>query len=254
MFLIKSLVGALAEPLTIALLLALAALVFRLTSRRKLSAALLLTAVAVAYLGSTSLVGNALLVPLETRYAPLREATISPSQVAAIVVLGSFYEPRNTGPITSLFDDEGLSRISEGVRLALRFPSARLVVSGGAPPPQTAPALGYARFAGEFGIPPERIVVLDRARDTAQEAQAIAALLGTRSFILVTSANHVPRSMALMRRAGANAIPASTSFFTRGHVVADGIEVFLPGSFGLRQTERALHEYLGLAALSIGLQ
>jgi hypothetical protein len=30
--------------------------------------------------------------------------------------------------------------------------------------------------------------------------------------------------------------------------------VFLPGSFGLRQTERALHEYLGLAALSIGLQ
>ena len=67
------------------------------------------------------------------KYPPVREAEIPPSQVTAIVVLGSWYEPRNIGPIASLFDGEGLARISDGVRPALRIPSARLVVSGGAP-------------------------------------------------------------------------------------------------------------------------
>ena len=259
MALIKSLIGALAAPLVIALLLALAALFFRLRGRRRPAAILFLTGVGIAYIGSIGLVGSALLVPLETRYPPLREAAIPPSQVAAIVVLGSYYvqrtdEPKSNEPVTALFDDEGLSRISEGVRLALRFPSARLVVSGGGPAGMVPPAAGYARFAREFGIPAERIVVLDRARDTAQEAKSIAALLGGKSFLLVTSANHMPRAMALMKRAGANAIAAPTSFHTRGRFVVDDLGAFKPSSSGIRQTELALHEYLGLAALSIGLQ
>ena len=57
-----------------------------------------------------------------------------------------------------------------------------------------------------------------------------------------------------MKPAGANPIAAATSFYTRGHVVVEGMDVLKPGSFGLRQTELPLHEYLGLAALSIGLQ
>ncbi len=251
---IKPLLGAFAAPLPTALVLAFAGLILWLTNRRKVASALFLAGVAIAYLGSISLVGDALLVPLETRYPPLRESEISPSQVSAIVVLGSAYTPRESEPITSLFDDEGLSRIAEGVRLAQRFPSARLVVSGGARPPAGKSALGYSRFAREFGVAAERIVVLDQAQDTAQEAHAIAALLGKQSFLLVTSANHMPRSVALMKRAGANAIPVSTSFYTSGRVMVDSIRAFKPSSFGLRKTERALHEYVGLAALSIGLQ
>jgi uncharacterized SAM-binding protein YcdF (DUF218 family) len=252
---IKLFIGALAGPLLVAFFLVVAAtLVARLPGRRKLVRTLFVASAITAYLGSISVIGGALLVPLENRYPALREDAISASQVTAIVVLGSGYSPQDNRPITSLLDGDGLSRISEGVRLALRFPAARLVVSGGASVPARAPALGYARFARALGIPQERIVVMDQARDTAQESQAIAKRLGNQRFLLVTSASHMPRAMLLMERAGANAIPAPTSFHSSGRLAVEGIDAFIPCGSGVRQTELAVHEYLGLIALSIGLQ
>jgi uncharacterized SAM-binding protein YcdF (DUF218 family) len=253
--LLKTLVGALATPLAVAFVLALAALVCRFTGRRKLASGLLASTLAIAYLGSLTVIGDILMVPLETRYPPLSESALAHAQVTTIVVLGSSYSPRESLPVTATFDDEGLARIAEGVRLALRFPAARLIVSGGASQAERAPAQGYARFAREFGIPEQRLVVLDRARDTAQEASAIVALLGREKFILVTSAFHMPRAMVLMESAGASPVPAPTSQHTAGSVVVGGLsELVLPSSYGLRKTERALHEYLGLAAKALSVE
>jgi uncharacterized SAM-binding protein YcdF (DUF218 family) len=252
---LKTFVGALASPLAVAFVLALVALACRLCGRRRLSSALLASGLAVAYLGSVPIVGDILLVPLEARYPALSESALAPAQVTDIVVLGSSYSPRETLPVTATLDQEGLARIAEGVRLALRFPAARLVVSGGAARDEKASARGYARFAREFGIAADRLVVLDRPRDTAQEADEIVALLGKQKFILVTSAFHMPRAMVLMESAGASPVPAPTSQHTAGSVVVgDLAELFFPSSLGLRNTERALHEYLGLAAKALGVE
>ena len=50
---------------------------------------------------------------------------------------------------------------------------------GGAPPGYSPSAQGYAELARDLGINPGSIVVLDTALDTRQEAQAIAALIGS---------------------------------------------------------------------------
>jgi uncharacterized SAM-binding protein YcdF (DUF218 family) len=128
-----------------------------------------------------------------------------------------------------------------------------LVVSGGAPPGRVAPALGYAELARGLGVDEASLIVLSAALDTDAEARDVAALVNDEPFLLVTSAYHMPRAVRLMERAGAHPIPAPTG--QRVNETAGGRwRGWLPTSGGLRETERALHEYLGLAAIAVGLQ
>ena len=167
------------------------------------------------------------------------------------MVLGSSYSPRDELPLTSAFGEAGLVRIVEGVRLIKRLGSVHLVVSGGAPPGRVASAAGYAELARELGVSDASLIVLDKPLDTGAEARAVVEAIGEEPFLLVTSAYHMPRAMKLMQRAGARPIPAPT-----GHQVMPSDDFWgrlLPTSHGLRKTERAMHEYLGLVALAVGV-
>jgi uncharacterized SAM-binding protein YcdF (DUF218 family) len=250
MYFVKQSIGALASPLAIALLLTLAAGALRMLRRPRTTRWLLVCAAVVAYLGATSVTGDLLLRPLERQYPALGDN--QPQSPRYIVVLGSGYTPREGLPITAAIDEDGLTRIVEGVRLALHFGAVKLVVSGGAPSGSEAPAHGYAKLAHELGIADSTLMVLDTALDTGAEARAVAGLLGDTPFILVTSAYHMPRAVRQMQRAGAHPIPAPTGQLSYRIKVWD-LERWLPSSAGLRKSERALHEYLGLAALTVHL-
>jgi uncharacterized SAM-binding protein YcdF (DUF218 family) len=248
MTLLKSLAAILSSPLLMAVILACTGLVLLRRHRRRAGKWLIAAGGTLAYLASTSLVGNALIAPLESQYPPFDAAQAA--GVHDIVVLGSGYEPRDGFPVTSALDADGLARIVEGVRLARAIPNARLLVSGGARPGFARPAAGYAQMAAELGVQPSALVVMDHALNTAQEARDVTALLGHAPFILVTSAYHMPRAMRLMLRAGARPVPAATGQLLRVLHPADRFGVF-PGSHGLHKTETALHEYWGLAAAAL---
>jgi uncharacterized SAM-binding protein YcdF (DUF218 family) len=240
--------GVLGKPLLLASIFAAVGLLLLRGRRRRAGAVLISAGALLAYLASTSLVGNCLLAPLERQYP-----TFEPTQsigVRDIVVLGSSYEPHDNNPVTGALDPDGLARIVEGVRLARSRPDSRLLVSGGAPRGFTPAAMGYAQLAADLGIQRSAMIIMDHALDTDQEAREVTALLGHSPFILVTSAYHMPRAMLLMRRAGANPVAAPTGQILRAQ---QGNERFglIPGSRGLRKTEAALHEYLGLAAIRL---
>ena len=243
MYWFKQFIGAMANPLAIATCLALLALLAHRMRWHRSKAVFMGSGVLIAYFGALVPVGDALLRPLERQFPAGGELS---DGVAAIVVLGSGYAPRPGVPISGAFDEEGLARVVESVRLARQLPGARLVLTGGAPAGRAAPARGYALLAGELGIARERMTVLDGALDTAQEARDIAKLLGAQPFLLVTSAAHMPRAMRELRMLGAHPTAASTL----QRVVDDGefsLYALVPSSLGLRKTERAIHEYLGLA-------
>jgi uncharacterized SAM-binding protein YcdF (DUF218 family) len=246
--LLRVLAGVLSNPLLLALIFGCVGLSLLRGGRRRTGTWLLGSGAALAYLASTSLIGNALIAPLETQY-PVFEAAHAVG-VRDIVVLGSGYEPHDHIPVTGALDADGLARIVEGVRLARGRPDTQLLVSGGALPGFTPIALGYARLATDLGIDPAAIVVMDRPIDTEQEAREVAARLGQTPFVLVTSAYHMPRAMRLMRRAGTNPIPAPTGQLLKGQHGAERFGL-IPGARGLRKTETALHEYLGLAAIGL---
>lgn len=243
MYWIKQILGAMANPLAIAACLALFAMLARRLRWHRSCAVLAWMGVLIAYFGAITPVGDALLGPLERQFPAGREL---PSGIAAIVVLGSGYTPRAGVPVTGAFDEEGLARAVEGVRLARQLPVARLILTGGAPSGRPAPARGYERLAAELGIAAPQMTVLDDALDTAQEARDIVTLLGTQPFLLVTSAAHMPRAMRELRLAGAQPIAAPT---LQRVVDGGGFSAYalVPTSLGLRKTERAIHEYLGLA-------
>ena len=249
MHLIKHLVSVFSKPLVIAALFTIAASIYRLRGRGRAAAWLLGGAAMTVYLGATGGVGDSLLGPLERQYPALQDGLLP--KVGYVVVLGSRYVPRDGIPVTAALDADGLARIAEGVRLARHLGAVRLVVSGGAAAGEAPPALGYAKFAREFGVDDVSLVVLNESRDTHEEARSVAALIGAAPFILVTSAYHMPRAMRLMEGAGAHAIPAPTG--QRVDRSYRGWGDLIPTASGLSKTEHALHEYLGLVALTAGL-
>jgi|SRR5450631_571780 uncharacterized SAM-binding protein YcdF (DUF218 family) len=251
MLFLKDFARILAAPLLLALLAAIVSAVFRLSGRRRIAIGLLITAGGIAYFGSTSLVGDCLLGPLEQRYPPIREGESLPF-VSWIVVLGSDYSPRDGISVTAAIDGDGLVRIVEGVRLAREYREIKLLVSGGARAGLATPAQGYSDLARALGVDPASIVKSDTPLDTRSEAQAIVKLLGSARFLLVTSAYHMPRAIRIMQEAGAQPIPTPTGQLVNESARGDWRRL-LPSSAGLRKTEYALHEYLGFLAMNTGV-
>jgi uncharacterized SAM-binding protein YcdF (DUF218 family) len=247
---LKQWIGLLGMPLVVAFLVAAVAAAYRVRDRHQAARRLFLAAALLTYLASIRLVGDALLGPLERRYPSLSDEP-APPPVSYVVVLGADYRPRAGISVTAALDAEGLVRIVEGIYLTRRLGTARLVVSGGAPPGRAPPALGYAKFARRCGVPDASVVSLSDSLDTHDEARAVAKLLGPQPFILVTSAFHMPRAMWLMERAGAHPIAAPVGQRARG-MNGDMIGELIPASSGLSETENALHEYIGLFAMRLG--
>lgn len=248
MYALKKLIGALIGPLVLSFFLLASAVCLRKLGRWRASLWAASIACVIAYVATAPFFGALLLGALERQYPPM--AASDPPAVDYIVVLGSDYSPGNGVPITGALDADGLSRIVEGIRLSKTMSTARLIVSGGAPQGRGRSAHGYAQLARDLGVPQSSLIVLDKPLDTASEAPAVADLLKTTRFVLVTSAYHMPRAMRLMRAAGAQPLAAPT-----GHR-ADAYGSFrwrslLPSSGGLRMTEQALHEYLGLALVAV---
>ncbi len=243
-----SLTGVLTNPLAVATLLGLLGFVIGLLGRGVAARTLLWCALVVAYLGASPLVGNLLVRPLEDSYPPLGGEALA-TKVGYIAVLGSGYTPSDALPITAMLDRDGLVRIVEGVRLMRHFDTPKLIVSGGALPGHAPPADGYAELARELGVADSALVILNKPRDTAAEAQTLRRTVGEEPFILVTSAYHMPRAMRLMRQAGTHPIAAPTGQLAIPMPLR--WRDLLPDAGGLWRTEAALHEYLGLAALAV---
>ncbi|MDP3070412.1 MAG: ElyC/SanA/YdcF family protein [Opitutaceae bacterium] len=167
---------------------------------------------------SNSYVGRTLIKPLETVHPAIPDlpaGTPVPARLAAsqfIVVLGggNGYAPGLAA--NHLLSSGALARITEAVRLLRVVPDAKLVVCGPIFGPVESHALVLARTAISLGIDEKRIVVIDHARDTEEEAAAVRRLVGGAPVALVTSAWHMPRAAALFRHEGIDALPAPADF------------------------------------------
>lgn len=236
-----------AQPLSVALLLIVAGVVLSLAGKRRLGAGASVAAMLILILCSFTTFGAHLIRPLEARFA--RPSTM-PEQVDTIIVLGGSTLARvSTARGVAELNDAG-DRLTEAVALARRYPEARLVYSGGAGILDIgeAEAATAERFFLAQGIEASRLVLEDQSRNTDENAMLTAAMLeeSCGQTLLVTSAFHMPRSVALFRKAGFPVVPWPTDYYTSGR---EGIGLLQDGaSDALHNTTTGLREWIGLIA------
>ena len=254
LFWLKKTVGYWLMPLPFCLALMVAGLLLlRSTRWHRAGRRLLLAGALLLLVLSNRQVGRALLRPLESQYPAIPEIAVGtpiPAPLKAcrvIVVLGGGHADSASLSATQKLSSSALSRLTEGVRLARLLPEATLIVSGPADGRGATHASVLAAAAVSLGLDPRRIVQIDSARDTDDEAQEMRRRIGPGvPFALVTSAWHMPRAVALMRRAGLAPLPCPTDFLSRagGEVHAGD---WLCDLSGLEQSTWAIYERLGAA-------
>ena len=260
MFLLKKIVAPFFSPLSLCLEILLLGLFFLwFTSRQKTGKIVVSVGVLLLTVFSYGAISNTLLRPLEYKYAPLLSLE-DMHHVKWVVVLGGGHTSDPQLPITSQLSDASTARLIEGIRLHNMLPESKIILSGGGsfgpqitqitqilkmgdPVPN---AKIMADVALSIGINKEDLVLESVSKDTKDEAMLIQKIVGKDRFVLVTSASHMPRSVALFKKYGMHPIPAPTDYFVKKRQrVSPGI--FFPSANNLCKAERAFHEYLGIA-------
>jgi uncharacterized SAM-binding protein YcdF (DUF218 family) len=147
--------------------------------------------------------------------------------------------------VTSQLSESSISRLAEGIRIHRLLPESRLLLSGGAVFDPVSEARGMAGVAAALGIGNDEIILEERSKDTKDQARFIKEIVRDKRFVLVTSASHMPRSMALFEKLQMNPIPAPTDYLVKKRQKI-GPGLFFPNVESLRKMERVFHEYLGL--------
>ena len=193
---------------------------------------------------SLPLTSDALLHPLENRYADPGAAA---GNVDAVVVLGGGV---NGDELSSM----SLQRAVRGLALARDY-NLPLIFSGGttwASGSSLPEATVAAAFLQRMGMPGNRTVPEGTSTTTWQNAREVGKILRARGWTrvaLVTSAWHLPRAALSFRAAGVSIVPVPAGYLSRRS--RGGALVLLPSFDSLRDCFIALHEYAGLAGYAL---
>ncbi|MEW6436639.1 MAG: YdcF family protein [Pseudomonadota bacterium] len=248
-FVASKLLWVFADPFSVIMLPGLVGLVLCLTRFARLGRRLCVVTVLLLAIACFSPLGGIFLRPLEDRFPLPGKDLPAPS---GIIVLGGALDEDLTAarhePILMPLGD----RVVAGAVLARRFPAARLIFTGGSSslrPTGADEATGVRELWTGLGVDPARMTFETRSRNTWENALFTRALIKPKpgeSFLLVTSAWHMPRAMGIFRRLGYKVVAYPTDYMTFGNS-ADFALIHL--GFGeLTMLEYALHEWIGLTA------
>jgi uncharacterized SAM-binding protein YcdF (DUF218 family) len=246
MFLMKKIVALFFYPVPLCMEIVLVGLVFLWLTRRQRTGRIIVTLGFLLLLGlGYGRFSDGLLASLETWYPPV----VNPAghgDVKWVVVLGGGHTSDSRLPTTSQLEHTSVVRLVEGVHLHRMLPGSRLVLSGGSAFDPVPNAVLMADLARSLGVKDEAMIIESLSRDTEEEARLIQEIVAGEEFLLVTSAAHMPRSVGLFRRVGANPIPAPTGHRVK-HGEGVGPDVWFPSAWNLTKAQEAFHEYMGLA-------
>ena len=245
-FVLSKVFGFFALPSNLVIALGLLGVALMATRFARAGRTLAVASVLLLALAGLSPLGNALILPLENRFPPW-----AGGEPAGIVVLGGAVTPDVSVARGDIVLNEAAERMTAAVALALRYPRARIVFSGGNADLVLASGATEAEIAlrllASLGIPRDRVIAEERSRNTVENAvfsKELAAPKPGERWLLVTSAHHMPRAIGVFRRAGFAVEAYPVDWRTRGR--ADLLRPFASLGDGLRRTDTAMREWVGL--------
>ncbi len=221
--------------------------------KSKWTPAAIATALIILVLSGNPWTSHWLAQSLEWRYTP----TELPTADAIVVLGGGTHTQAYPRPDVDLTDAG--DRVWYGANLYRAGKAPKIIVSGGNISWQGAAvpeAEDLTKLLVKMGVPTADIIPENLAQNTHDNGIYVKQILQKYHFnkiLLVTSAMHMPRSMAIFKHLGINAIAAPTDFRV-SQVELDQpnsqtesvILAFLPNEGDLSLTTGALREYLGI--------
>ncbi|MCB1169091.1 MAG: YdcF family protein [Leptospiraceae bacterium] len=220
-------------------------------SRRKKTRRLFLAGFLIFGVLSTDACADLILGSLEDQYAQRAPADLPPAD--GIVVLGGMMDPAAQRGSVPEFTD-GANRLFKGLELIRAGLAPTMILSGGNAfimqgGPSEATVLRDWLIQQQI-TKPEEVIAENQSRNTAENAlhsAEIAGKLGWKRIYLVTSAFHMPRSVAIFEKLTTLEVVAvptdyrSAAFFT-------GPEALFPSAHAIQKSWIGIKEYLGIVA------
>jgi uncharacterized SAM-binding protein YcdF (DUF218 family) len=218
----------------------------KLKAARRLLLTLSLVSLTIALLP----LGEWLFYPLEQQNPP---ASL-PVQVDGIVVLGGGENVGLSHAWQQVALGEGAERLTAMVMLANAYPQTPIVFTGGSGSmveQGTTGAQVASEFAQSMGLAEGRLTLESQSRNTVENARLTKAIMQPQSgerWLLVTSAFHMPRSLAVFCKVGWPMQPFAVDYRAqKGNL----LRVDWGFSKHLGNLNQAFKEWLGLAAYKL---
>lgn len=240
-------------PLGLACVLIFLALL--VSYKRKTSNILIVLALVILWLSSTTGFSNLLARSLELKYLPPTE--IPTGEV--LVVLGGGTEPASPPRTTVEINGAG-DRVLYAAELYKQGKAPFILLSGGdiewLSSGSTTPAQDMAALLVQMGVPESALWLENESMNTYENALYAKEFLDEQDIdqiLLVTSAMHMPRAVALFEKQGFEVTPLPVDFSvtdsisassSEGNIISKLIDI-MPTASNLALTTNAMKEYLG---------
>ncbi len=239
-----------ASPASLVALALVAGLAALAAGRARAARVLLGVGVGVYLLCAFGPLEGLLARPLEDRFPRPAADAAAPD---GIIVLGGGMDETVSEARHALVLGEYGSRMSEAVALARRYPTARMIFTGGngdLVAHATSEADVARRFFEALGVAAGRFQYEDRSRNTDENARFTRDLVRPKPgerFFLVTSGFHMPRAIGVFRKAGFNVVGWPADYMMGGSQ-SDFWRPRLDPAQSLARVDTAAREWIGLLA------
>ncbi len=220
------------------ILISLRLVILWFTQRQTLGKAVTSSGLALLLLFSWQPLATQLLRPIEQQVSSFD----SEQQIDYIVVLGNDLSTDNTLPKHNQLSSSATAKLVEGIRIANAHPTSKIIFTGHASENKLSSAQAYTDMAISMGIESSRIIKLESAKNTIEEAAAIKNIVGKNSMALVTRASHMPRVLNYFEKQELNISPSPVYYLAKNSEQTN----WRFDANGLLKSERAIFEYLGL--------
>ena len=251
-FVLAKIFGFFALPSNVLVFLAILGILLIPTRFARAGRRLAVFALVLLAIAGWSPLGNALILPLEERFPPWDASRGAP---AGIICLGGAVDTVVSPVRGEVALNEAAERMTAIAELMRRYPQAHLVFSGGSGRliyDSVTEAELAVRLFESFGIEKSRVILENKSRDTDENARFTKELVQPKAderWLIVTSAHHMPRAIGAFRAIGFPVEAFPVDYRTRGAI--DLLRPFSPLSDGLRRTDTAMREWVGLVVYRV---
>lgn len=219
MFVVSKLIWILGQPLSLAFFLGALGVLAALLRGRRFGLACSGLSALILFVALFTSAGAVLTQGLEERFP---RGAADPADLKCMIVLGGGFATEVTTARGGYDLNAAGDRFLEALRLAEKYPQARILVSGGdgtITGDQEGDAVIAARMFAAFGIDAARLIEDRTSRTTYENAVNTKPLLasnGLSDCLLITSGFHMPRSMGIFRKLAIPVVPWPVDYRTSG--------------------------------------